>query len=643
MAASTAAGSSGKVEVWRDPWGTPHVFAASEEAGFFGLGYACAEDRMLQMDLIRRRAAGRLAEVFGKESLDSDRAARVAGHTQYALAAVTRLPREMQVWLAAYAAGVNAWISSHPDVVVRRFKPLGTKPEPWTPADCLLAARGILSLGSPFQPGSVDAYHRFRESADKIGEADAIKRQFRMAVDDKAAIVPEGEMAKDRDVYRRLKAMPRMPGFDLLVAPGEGPKMSHTWAVGGRRSRTGRPILESDPQLPLSTPPFFYEFHVAAGRIDARGLGLPGFPGLFIGFNRRVAWGGSALGADATVVFLDRLSADGKNYIFQGKQGPFERRLEQIRGKGAPSVVQEVLTNRHGAVFNSLVPKPRAGDAYVLYDAQTQENGSNIRAMLALMSAGNWKEFRAAWEHYYDPGLHVVYADVDGNLGYHAMVHRPLTARSPRMAQEGWTGLQEIRGRIPFGDMPHMLNPEQGFISHANNMPVGSWYPYDLGLGTGGNGHTSRSLRLLQLLSGERKFSVAEFESVVHRDDLNAITAALLPVARKVAEEDKIADPAVLRALESLKGWDMHAGTVHQWPAGRSKTRSPRIAAPGCRRSMGPAGAASPTSRASWGRHLPGTAARPGCRPRASISSTGCASPARAGAAARLPTSGRRA
>ena len=129
-----------------------------------------------------------------------------------------------------------------------------------------------------------------------------------------------------------------------------------------------------------------------------------------------------------------------------------------------------------------------------------------------------------------------------GNVGYHTLVHRPLTARSPRRALEGWTGRDEVQGRIPFDELPHMLNPEAGYISHANNLPVGSWYPYDLGLATGGTGDTSRSLRLRQLLDGDRKFSLDDFERVLHRDDVNPIVAALLPVARKVVEEDKVTD-----------------------------------------------------------------------------------------------------
>jgi penicillin amidase len=561
-----AGAADGGVEILRDPWGVPHVFAPTEEAGFFGWGYACAEDRRLQMELVRRKGAGRLAEVFGPEWVRSDREARIAGYTAYAGEAFARLPAEMQAWLRAYAAGVNAWTAANREAVTRRFKPLGVAPEPWAPADCLLAARAVLSLGSPFDDQAVTQYHRFQELAAQIGEAEA-EKQFHMAVEDAAAIVSEAEMAKDAAAYQRLKARPRMPGFLLHGVLAEGPKMSHAWAVAGARSKTGKPLLESDPQLPLAAPPFFHELHLAAGRIDARGLGIPGCPGLFIGFNRRIAWGASALGAGSQVVFLDKLADDGRGYVFEGQTVPCERRLERIRVKGGPDVVQEVLSTRHGVVFNSLSQTTRPGEAHVLDDPQTRDRGTTARAMLAFLTAGNWDEFRVAMEHYYDPGLHIVYADADNNVGYHTLVHRPLTVRSPRLAQEGWTGRQEIAGRIPLDELPHMLNPAQGFISHANNMPVGTWYPHDLGLGTGGNGHTGRSWRLQQLLSGTHKYSVDDLEAQVHRDALNPLLAALLPVARKVAEEDAIADPAVKRLLDVVAGWDLRPETQAQFPA----------------------------------------------------------------------------
>jgi penicillin amidase len=564
-----ASPGAGQVEIVRDRWGIPHIYAQDESSGFFGLGYAAAQDRRLQMELIRRRAAGRLAEVFGPDWIPSDREARIAGHTHSAPEAYEALPERWKRALSAYADGVNAWTEANGDAVARRFRPLGVGPEPWTASDCLLALRGILVLGSPFSYGPVDMYHRFQALVAEVGEEEAAQRST-VAVDDHSAIVPESEMARLEEVYARLKGMPRMPWHGVrLLADTDEPKMSHAWAVGGTRSTTGKPILQNDPQLPLSTPPFFYEFAMIVGEIEARGLGFAGCPGLFVGWNRAIAWGGSALGVDAHVTYIDRLTPDRTGYVYEGASRPYQRRLEVILVRGGEPVVQEVLRGTNGVVFNALVTGVRPGEACVLYDPAVAGAGTNARMMLEVMTATNWDQFRDALKYYYSPGLHVVYADTAGNIGYQTLVHRPLTRRSPRMALEGWTGNDRVLGRIPLEDLPHMLNPAPGFISHANNMPVGSWYPYDLGLGTGGAGHTNRSLRLLDLLTGERRFSPEDFERVIHRDDVNAFTARLLPVTRRVVEEDGVNDPGVLRVLEATRGWDFRESSAAAIPEAR--------------------------------------------------------------------------
>jgi len=561
LGSATAWAEAGKVEVVRDRWGVPHVFAEREADGFFGLGSVCAEDRLLQMELLRRRATGRLAEWFGEQWVNSDRKFRIGGIARYCAEAFDNLPKDMQNDLRAYAAGVNAWVKSHPDEVRKRFAKVGqvanlSYPPPWTPSDCLAAWMGVAEIFDSFvDEGAIGFYHDFQQLVSEVGEAEALTRRS-MVTDDWAAVVPESEMAKDEAVYARLKAMKPTPGYFLRGADREPIRFSHAWAVDGARSTTGKPILESDPQTSVNNPPIWYEFHLSAGRYDTRGIGVAGCPALLIGWNRRAAWGATALGAGCNVTFLDQLADGGHAYQFRGETIPFDRRLERIEVKDGQPVIQEVLTNRHGFVFNSLARQNRPGEALVSSYKMAQDRGSSVRAMLLWMRARNWKEFREAMEYYYSPGLHIVYADAEGNLAYQTLAQMPLTKRTRRMALEGWTGENEVTGRIPLDEMPHLLNPDSHFISHANNLPVGSWYPHDLGLATGGIGDTARSMRLRQLLSGDRKLSVEEFEAVIHRDNVDAAVSAMLPVARKVAQEDKVQDPAVRRVLDALKDWD---------------------------------------------------------------------------------------
>lgn len=542
-----------EVEIIRDNWGVPHVFADKEADGFFGLGYVCAEDRLVQMDLFRRRARGRLAEIYGPQWVESDRTYRIGGISQYCAEASANLPRDMRGALRAYAAGVNAFIEEQPDRVRKRFAPLGVTPDAWTPSDCLAAWMGMATLFDRFTgESSIRMYLEFQRLVDEVG-LEAACKQRATVLDDDVAIVPESEMARNRKVYRRLKSMERQIGYHRRSADEEPIRFSHAWAVGGQKSTTGKPILESDPQTSVNNPAIWYEFHLCAGRYDVRGVGVAGCPAMLIGWNRNVAWGATALGTGCNVTFLDKLSDDGRGYRFRDKTLPFERRLERIDVKDAKPVVQEVLTNHHGFVFNSIARLQRPGEAFVSYYKKAQDKATSVRAMLLWMRAKNYREFRKGMEHYYSPGVHLVYADARNNIAYQTLAQIPLTKRAPRLALEGWTGEDEIHDRIPLDEMPNMLNPDTHYVVHANNLPAGSWYPYDLGTGIG---DTVRSMRLRQLIGADRQFSVEDFEAVVHRDNVQPAVAALLPIARKIVEEDGIDDPAVTRILDALKDWD---------------------------------------------------------------------------------------
>jgi len=548
--------ASGDVEIVRDQWGVPHVFAATGEGGFFGVGYAAAEDRIVQMDLFRRRARGRLAEVYGADLVESDRQFRVAGISQYCDGVVENLPEDALGYLRAYAAGVNAFLRENPETVRRRFEALGVEPAAWTEGDCVCAWMAVGSLFDRLtNSGPIKRYHDFRDRVREIGEEAAL-RETGMMIDDWAAVVPESEMAKDTEVYEKLKATPPTPGQWFRSIDDDLLKFSHAWAVDGTRSETGKPLLESDPQTPVNNPPLWWEFHLSAGAFNVRGIGVAGSPGMLIGFNRRLAWGVSALGAGSTVTFIEKPSADGRGYLYRGKPFPFESRREVIRIKGAEPVEFEVRRTQHGFVFHPRGQYQREGEVYVSHYTQMEDGKTTLLAMLRMMAASGWNEFRDAMREWYSPGVHLVYADVEGNLGYQTLVYAPLTKRTRRMALEGWTGEDEVLGRIPFPEMPHLLNPDSHFVSHANNLPVGSWYPYDLGVGTGGTGHSSRSFRLIQLLSGDRAFSVESFEAGVHRDDVQANVAALFPVARRIAQETG-AGRDVQNLLEQLRDWDL--------------------------------------------------------------------------------------
>lgn len=557
LAGLCPAKARGDVELVRDRWGVPHLFAATEEEAFFGAGYAAAEDRLLQMELFRRRARGRLAEIFGRDWVASDRKFRSAGIGPYCDEAAANLPGHLAESLRAYAAGVNAFARANPERVRRRFAPLGLLPEPWTAGDCVCAWMAVAELfDTLYDESAVRLYREVRELAARLGQEEAL-RQPGMVIDDWAAVVPESEMARHGKLYARLKATPPTPGFWFRSLPDEMLRFSHAWAVSGARSVTGKPLLESDPQTSVNNPPLWYEFHVSGGRFDVRGIGVAGSPALLIGFNRFLAWGASALGAAATVTFIEKVAPGGAGHLYRDQIEPFDVRKEIIEVKDGPPVAVTVRRSRHGFVFDDLASLRPEGEAFVSHVRQIEDRRTSLAGLLGMMGAGDWNQFRDAMQWYYSPGLHIVYADVHGNIGYQSLLHLPQTRWTRRMALEGWTGEHEITARVPLEELPWMLNPEAGFISHANNLPVGSWYPHDLGIATGGTGHSSRSWRLVQLLSGRALFSVESFEAEVHRDDVHAAVAALFPIARRLAAETVRGDEALARLLEALRDWDL--------------------------------------------------------------------------------------
>jgi len=233
-----------------------------------------------------------------------------------------------------------------------------------------------------------------------------------------------------------------------------------------------------------------------------------------------------------------------------------EQTEEQIAVRAGTPARHVVRRTRHGYAFDAGA-ETRPGELYVTHNPQVQSKSTSLLGLLHMMAARNWSEFREAMAGYFSPGLHIVYADVDGNIGYQTLLYLSRTRRSPKIALEGWSGLDEPQSRVPLDEIPHMLNPISGFVSHANNLPVGSWYPLDLGIGTGGVGHSSRSLRLVQLLSGSHIFSPDEFQSLIHRDDVNAAVAALYPVAFNVARETSDLPAGVRDLLQKLQSWDL--------------------------------------------------------------------------------------
>lgn len=534
------------VEIIRDLWGVAHVYAESNAGLFFGAGYATAQDRMLQMDLFRRSAQGRLAEILGRDWIEHDIRARTLGLYRHAELVVEHLTSETREVLEAYAAGVNYYLQTEIADRAAVFAKLGWELEPWTAADSIAVWMRLSEFFDRSWQNEVHAWQTYQEQARRGSESKP------SVIDNEAAVVTEEDFARTNpEVYQRLKAKAK---DSVSYDPGfEGVKASHAWAVDGTKTITGKPLLESDPQIAVTLPSLWYEIHLHGGDYNTRGIGVAGAPGFLIGWNEHLAWGATALGSDNADLFMERLDPTGQFYEYKGQWLPLKVRTEEIKVLGGDSVFIEVRETQHGPLVDELLPNRRPEEHFALHYVVTQELHTSIDGQLAMMRAADWESFLDGLSRYHSPGLHIVYADVYGNIGYHTAAAIPIRTGVHGLPQSGWTGEEEWAGYIPFEALPQSLNPERGFIASANHLPVGDWYPYNLTVAS--PGHTPRSLRLYELLSEGEGFSVESFEKTVHRDNVSPVARDFVALANKLAERGLIAANGV-RILESFAGWD---------------------------------------------------------------------------------------
>jgi penicillin amidase len=537
----------GAVEVLRDSWGVPHVFADTDAEAFYGLGYATAEDRAFQMTYALRIIQGRLAEVIGEvrrlnrpeTSVVHDRQMRTFGFYRAAQQTAANLDRPTHRLLEAYAAGVNAYFREHKDTLHPLFAQTGLQSEPWTPADCLaswwhlgqfFAGDGTRDLiaGRPAPTGPAPT----RSARSQAGTRPVEGNRARPAAATEVQPLPaddEPAVVKRQDVpgewIERANRYAREHG--LQVGPGaEGPKFSHAWVVGGKRTSTGSAVLVSDPQTPVRNPSLFYEFHVCGQTFNARGIGVPGSPILLIGFTERVAWGVTALGADQADLFqLDTDAARPDQYRFDGDWRPMTVLHERIKVKGREPIAYAVRETHLGPVATAFCfAQPGDGEVALKRIPICETNRETIQGALAMLRARNAREFDAALAGWRFPSANVVFGDRDGNIGYRAVAAIPVRSRldptSGRQAQPGHRQEQDWQETLPPDLLPGVMNPSAGFLYSGNHRPVESWYPLPLGTSTGAGGDTLRSWRLRECLQIREKFTPEEVRQV-HFDTVN--------------------------------------------------------------------------------------------------------------------------
>ena len=569
-------GISSTVEVMRDTNAIPHIYAANLDDAYAALGYAHAQDRLWQMELNRRLPAGRLSEVMGQSTLETDQFFRAIGMRRAAVQSLANLDGPTQIALQRYADGVNQFINAPTNNLPIEFALAGIRPEPWTPLDSVTFGKLM----------AWDLSYNWR------AELMRLRLSSRLTAEQIAQFMPSGsEVALP--ILPDLKQHYAAAGLVLPAAADQAktasaqpePKLgnwlaqaqelqpdslgSNNWVVSGAKTASGKPLLANDPHLGLSAPSIWYFAHLNATSPPQNlvGVTLPGVPFVVLGRNDHIAWGATNTGPDTQDVVIERCMIDCKTrYQTPTGSAPFIKRTEIFKMRFAKDVVIDQFETRNGPVISGfskaadgILP---AGYVFSLRWAALLDGDTTPAANRAQQLAHDWPSFVEATKLFTSPQQSMVYADVAGNIGMIAAARVPvrqvgnvLHGLAPSI---GWDAQYDWQGFIPFDDLPKTYNPQNQSIATANNKIVSDDYKPVLA-------HewsvTHRIDRINALIAATPKHTIASMQAL-QGDTLSGYAKQMLPLL--LLPEPK--SPRAAAARQLLKSWDANARTQDAAP-----------------------------------------------------------------------------
>jgi penicillin amidase len=500
------AGVSQAATITRDSLGVPHIKAATVEDAIYLQGYATAQDRLWQMEAIRRFASGQLSEVIGPATIETDREARRLRLRRIAEEHTRALPPDDRRYMAAYARGVNAFIASHRRELPVEFTILGFEPREWTLADSMVVGLQM---------------YRDLTSTWK----DDLTR---------AALYSGPQPKLARELY------PARTGLE--IQPG-----SNAWALSGSRTATGKPLLANDTHLEWGVPSTWHMVHLEAPGFNVTGFALPGVPAVIIGHNDYIGWGVTNLGFDVQDLYVERMDLQTGRYVFRGQPEQARPEREVIRVKDQQPVEFTNFVTRHGPIWNV------SGANILTLRWTAAEAGRMQIPIVQLNQARNWNEFREALRRFYGPGQNFVYVDNSGNIGYQATgllsIRRGYDGTLPL---NGASGEQEWDGFIPFDQLPRAFNPADGMIVTANQNPFPEDYPQTV------NGQFDPGFRARQIkaMLSARQGWKAEDMLTVQKDVYSEFMQYLARSVVTACEAKKCTAENQHDAVEQLRAWN---------------------------------------------------------------------------------------
>ena len=582
------AGLDAKATVYRDEAGLPQIVADTATDLFRAQGFVHAQDRFWEMDFRRHVTSGRLAELFGQSQLATDTFIRTLGWRVIAEAEVALLDPLTLAYYEAYADGVNAYLDSHRGAELSlEYAVLGLhnpeyRPELWTPADSVAWLKAMAwdlrsnldseidraLLGAEHTPEQVAALHPTYPygSHPTIVDGTALENARAMAAT--ATRTPPGTGAETSAVAAPIDSAAALVALRAsltalpeLLGPAGGEIGSNAWVVSGAHTESGSPLLANDPHLGPALPSVWYQVGLRCRSVtsdcpfDVAGYSFSGLPGVVIGHNQRIGWGFTNLGPDVADLYLERVTGD--SYEYDGQETPLLVRQETILVAGGEPVTIDIRATEHGPLVSDLADTDfervagATGTALSLqWTALTP--GRTASAIFALNSATNWTSFRAAASLFDVPAQNLMYADVDGNIGYQAPGAIPMRRGGDgTVPVPGWSSDYGWTGTIPFDALPQVYNPASGYIVSANNAAVGPDYPFLLTKDWDQGYRAEQITARLQRLVDAGTPITGAMMSEIQGDNYSAIAAALVPVLQAVPVSGDTRE-----ALTLFDGWD---------------------------------------------------------------------------------------
>ena len=559
----TLEGLEKKVEVLRDRWGVPHIYAETQRDLFFAQGFVAAQDRLYQIEIWRRTGAGELAEVFGPDFIERDRMARLVRYRGDMDAEWESYSSDTKEIATAFTAGINACIQHAGDRLPVEFELLDFKPGEWKPEHCILRIAGLMMTRNARQ--EVARAEMVAKLGVGITEKYFPTDPYRK-LDPDPGVDLAGIDASVIGAYRRATEIPVQYSRDA----------SNNWVVGGSLSETGKPLLASDPHRSVILPSLRYMAHLVGPGWNVIGGGEPALPGIALGHNERVGWGFTIVQYDQVDLYVERTNPDDPSqyrYLDQWIEMEVERQTIRVKGQDDPVEV-ELKYTRHGPVVWEDPGKQRV---VAVRWTGTEPGAAGYLASLATDRAENWDDFVDAMARWKIPAENIVYGDVDGDIGWIPAGLMPIRPNhSGLFPVAGHTGQREWSGFRTIDELPRIHNPKQHYVATSNQNIRPKDYPHDLGFDWS---EPYRFRRVDEVLRAGKRFSVSDFQRLQH-DETSLPARRLIKMLRALPRggtENFQEARGILEDWDQVVGRDSPAAPLYEiW---QEQTLKPKFVA----------------------------------------------------------------